>query len=135
MSSKEYEISDDSDLNRLRDKLRSLAEECEFSSYESTKLVTAAGEIFRNVLEYAGKGWVTLEISENDPPGIGTVVWDEGPGIEDVNQAMEDGYRGENSNGLGVGLPGAKRLADEFEIDSTHGDGTRVMFLVRKDAE
>lgn len=133
MKTDSYPIESDEDLNQLRDALRSVAKDCDFSDYEITKLVTSASEISRNILNYAGAGEVHLEFQGDQPDAIQLSFTDEGPGIEDVDRAMEDGYSGKESSGLGVGLPGAERLADEFEIKSTIGEGTTVTLVIRRE--
>jgi serine/threonine-protein kinase RsbT len=111
-----------------------LAAEAEFTDYETTKLVTAASEVSRNILNYAETGHAEVDFRTDDQPEIQIFFEDEGPGIDDVDRALEDGFSGEKSDGLGVGLPGAKRLADQFSIDSS-SDGTRVTIVVRKDQQ
>lgn len=133
MASENFRIESDDDLNRLREALRDFAADCEFTDYETTKIVTAASEISRNILNYAEVGEVTVEVEDDQPDRLRAIFKDEGPGIEDVDRAMEDGYSGAQSNGLGVGLPGAKRLADEFEIESTLGEGTTVTLVILRD--
>ncbi len=124
-------IENDSDINELREKLRSSAKECGFADFETTKLVTAASEISRNIVNYAKEGFLTIGCETDDVVEIRLVFEDSGPGIPDLDRAMEDGFSGEESNGLGVGLPGAERLSDEFEIDSTVGEGTTVTLVIR----
>ena len=133
MVSKDFRIESDDDLNHLREALREFAADCEFTDYETTKIVTAASEISRNILNYAEVGEVTVEVEEDDPEKLRAIFKDEGPGIEDVERAMEDGYSGDQSNGLGVGLPGAERLADEFKIQSSVGEGTTVTVVIIRD--
>jgi len=131
MTGEQYEIQTDRDLNELREQLRNHAQQLEFSGYEVTKLITASSEIARNMLEYTSGGEAHLEIDESgDQRTIAVEFVDEGPGIEDVDRAMEDGFRGETSNGLGVGLPGARRLSDEFEIESDPERGTTVTLVI-----
>jgi len=131
MVSKRLEITDDGDLNRLRQELRSVAGNCDFTNYEATKLVTAASEVSRNILDYAGNGCVSIEANQTDGY-VQTIFEDDGPGIDNVDRAMEDGYSGAESDGLGIGLPGAERLTDEFEVESSPESGTRVTLVVRK---
>lgn len=132
MTSEQFPIENDQDLNRLRERLRAIGSDCGFSDYETTKLVTAASEICRNILDYAGEGIAVIESStEGETSMVTTTFTDEGPGIEDVDRALEDGFRGETSSGLGIGLPGAKRLSDRFDIESTPGDGTTIELMVR----
>ena len=92
---------------------------------DQTKIVTAASELARNVLDYGGGGTMTIE-SLNDGPrrGVRLTFVDQGPGIADIEQALRDGFS--SGSGLGLGLGGAKRLSNEFSIDSRPGEGTRV---------
>lgn len=87
--------------------------------------MTAVSELARNMIVYAGSGRVIIEdVSDNDKQGVRVVCVDDGPGIPDITEAMEDGFT--TGNGLGLGLPGAKRLVDEFEIESQTGLGTKI---------
>lgn len=98
------------------------------SLVNQTKLITAASELVRNMLKYAGGGVVLIEIvSEGRDSGIRLTFEDKGPGIKDIDQAMKDGFS--TGKSLGVGLPGTKRLVNEFEIKSILGQGTRVSIL------
>lgn len=95
---------------------------------DQTKFVTAASELARNTLDYGGGGTVQIELVRNDhKKGVRLVFEDQGPGIADIEQAMTDGFT--TSNGMGLGLSGAKRLSHEFEIWSRPGEGTRVSIL------
>lgn len=97
-----------------------------FSLVDQTKLVTAASELGRNTIIYGGGGDVKLEgISEAARRGLRLTFSDEGPGIDDVEAALKDGFT--TGTGLGLGLGGAKRLSNEFSIDSRPGNGTRVV--------
>ena len=99
--------------------------ECGFSLVEQTKIVTAASELARNTLIYGGGGTVVLEsLDEGARRGLRLTFTDKGPGIADVARALTDGYT--TGSGLGLGLGGAKRLSNEFEISSAPGQGTRV---------
>jgi serine/threonine-protein kinase RsbT len=96
-----------------------------FSLIDQTKMVTAASELGRNTLDYGGGGTVRLEILRNGTrSGLRLTFEDKGPGIPDVEQALKDGFT--TGAGLGLGLGGAKRLCNEFEIDSRPGAGTTV---------
>jgi len=118
-------LNTDEDLVRLRRAVRARMQECGFSLIDQTKLVTAASELGRNALDYAGGGSARLEIlNEGVRTGLRLVVEDSGPGIEDIERALTDGYT--TSRGLGLGLGGARRLANEFDIRSAPGAGTRV---------
>ena len=93
-----------------------------------TKLITAASELVRNMLRYANGGQGTLEIiMQNNNKGVRLTFADKGPGIKDLKQAMQDGYS--TGKSLGLGLPGAKRLSNEFDIKSEAGKGTTVTII------
>jgi serine/threonine-protein kinase RsbT len=116
----------DADIVRMRQAVRSWAIEMAFSLVDQTKLVTAASELGRNTRIYGGGGDVTLEIVENGSRrGVRLTFVDQGPGIADVEQALKDGFT--SGGGLGLGLGGAKRLSNEFEIITAPGKGTSVM--------
>jgi serine/threonine-protein kinase RsbT len=114
------------DLLRARQLLRERAREIGLGLVEETKLVTAGSELARNILKYARPGGeMHVDVLPGDPrPGLRAVFQDRGPGISDVGLAMKDGFS--TSGSLGLGLPGAKRLVDDFEISSTPGIGTTV---------
>lgn len=119
-------VSSDADVVAAREKGRELSSRLGFSSVDLTLIVTAISEVARNILLYAKQGEILLRV-ENGHASRGIVVEavDEGPGIPDLELAMQDSYS--TSNGLGLGLPGAKRLMDEFEIESEVAKGTRVV--------
>lgn len=119
------EISVDQDVVRVRQAMRTLAVSAALSLVDQTKAVTAASELARNTLVYGGGGRAQLAIV-NGPRSCGVRVTfrDEGPGIADIERALTDGFS--TGNGLGLGLSGARRLVDEFEIDSSPGKGTSV---------
>jgi serine/threonine-protein kinase RsbT len=113
------------DVVLVRRLVREWAIELGFSLVNQTKLVTAASELARNALQHGGGGSVRLEMLNDGPRrGIRLEFADEGPGIVDLDRAMQDGYT--TGGGLGLGLGGARRLAEEFHIDSSPGQGTRV---------
>jgi serine/threonine-protein kinase RsbT len=113
------------DVVLVRQAVRTWAIDLGFSLVDQTKVVTAASELARNTVVYGGGGIVTLETLANGPRrGLRLTFLDEGPGIKDVEQALKDGFT--TGTGLGLGLSGAKRLSNEFEIVSTLGQGTRV---------
>jgi serine/threonine-protein kinase RsbT len=118
-------IRSDADVVTARQRGRAFATQLGFSSSDQTLIATAISELTRNILDYALQGEVLLAtIEESGRPGILVVARDEGPGIPDVAQAMQDGFS--TGKGLGLGLPGTKRLMDEFEIVSAVGRGTVV---------
>jgi serine/threonine-protein kinase RsbT len=119
------EIRADADVLLARQKARELAKSLKFSGSELTLIATAISEIARNIVTYAKRGQIVLRlVSQGRRRGIRVVAQDEGPGIVDIARAMEDGYS--TSSSLGLGLPGSKRLMDEFDIVSTIGKGTTV---------
>lgn len=114
------------DVVRVRQAVRTQAVEAGFSLVDQTKLITAASEIARNTVEYGGGGTLKIEtLRDGARRGIRLTFVDEGPGIADIARAMTDGYT--SGSGLGLGLSGAKRLSNEFDIQSTPGKGTRIM--------
>jgi serine/threonine-protein kinase RsbT len=113
------------DIVIVRQFVRSLTVELGFSLVDQTKIVTAASELARNTVTYGGGGWAEVAlIARDERRGVKVVFEDQGPGIPDVNKALQDGYT--TGGGMGLGLGGAKRLVNEFEISSTPGVGTRV---------
>ncbi len=112
----------------VRQLVRTWAIEGGFGLIDQTKLVTAASELARNTVDYGGGGTVRLEVLESGGRrGLRVTFEDKGPGIEDVARAMKDGYT--TGGGLGLGLGGAKRLSNEFDIWSKPGEGTRVSIV------
>ena len=119
-------ITADSDMLPARAEGRALADHLGFSRTDATLIATAISEVARNILVHAGSGEIILmPVQEHDRYGVVVVARDEGPGIRDVNAAIEEGYSGVNGSS-GLGLPGARRLMDEFELASRLGDGTTV---------
>ena len=117
-------IAADVDVVEARQQGRALAAVAGFSSGEQTVIAAAISEIARNILMSAKRGEITLSLSQNgDRQGVVIIAVDQGPGIPDIERAMQDGYS--TSGRLGLGLPGVRRLMDEFEI-SSNGGGTRV---------
>jgi serine/threonine-protein kinase RsbT len=113
------------DIVRMRQVVREHATGLGFSLVDQTKLVTAASEIARNTMIYGGGGEVAvMPLSEGARKGLRLVFTDRGPGIADIELAMKDGYT--TGGGLGLGLGGAKRLSNDFFIQSRPGEGTRV---------
>jgi serine/threonine-protein kinase RsbT len=118
-------ISMDQDVVRVRQVVRSCAVAAKLSLVDQTKIVTAASELARNTLVYGGGGTAELAIvAREGRRGVRAVFHDEGPGIADVQQALTDGYT--TGGGLGLGLSGARRLVDEFDLDTVPGAGTKV---------
>jgi serine/threonine-protein kinase RsbT len=118
-------IRSDSEVVMVRQRVRVSAVQQGFSLVDQTKMVTAASELARNVLVHGGGGTVRIELLNNGSrKGLKLTFEDRGPGIPDVSLAMRDGYS--TGGGLGLGLSGAKRLSNEFEINSKAGEGTRV---------
>jgi serine/threonine-protein kinase RsbT len=121
-------IGGESDLLRVRSALRSSAQQAGLGLTATTKLVTAGSELARNILRYAtgGQGVVSIDGTAAGPRrGVRAVFADQGPGIADLDQVMQDGYS--TAGSLGIGLPGSRRLVDEFAIDSAPGHGTTVV--------
>ncbi|HLJ21706.1 MAG TPA: anti-sigma regulatory factor [Stellaceae bacterium] len=115
----------DADVLVARQKARELAKSLKFSSSELTLIATAISEVARNIVTYAKEGEIVLHlVSKGGRRGIRVVAHDDGPGIADVARAMEDGFS--TSSSLGLGLPGSKRLMDDFDIVSALGKGTTV---------
>lgn len=118
-------IRSEPDVVLARQEVRRRAAELRFSLIDQTKMVTAASELARNTLIYGGGGEMLLEVlEEGSRTGIRLSFIDTGPGIPDIEAAMTDGFT--TGTGLGLGLGGAKRLANEFDIVSSPGQGTRV---------
>jgi serine/threonine-protein kinase RsbT len=113
------------DIVRIRQLLREQAKAIGFSLVDQTKIVTAASELARNTMIYGGGGEVEIQtLAEGARRGLRLTFIDQGPGIADVELALKDGFT--TGGGLGLGLGGAKRLCNEFSIDSRPGSGTRV---------
>jgi serine/threonine-protein kinase RsbT len=113
------------DVLLARQAVRGVASGLRFSGSELTLIATAISEVSRNIVTYAGSGEIVLRVVERgERRGILVIARDRGPGIADIERAMTDGYS--TSRGLGVGLPGSKRLMDEFEIVSAVGKGTEI---------
>lgn len=111
---------------RVRQIARERAVSQGFSLVDQTKLVTAASELARNTLEYGGGGEVLVEtLNDGSRKGVRLTFSDKGPGIPNIDLALKDGWT--SGAGLGLGLSGAKRLSNEFELESKPGEGTRVM--------
>jgi serine/threonine-protein kinase RsbT len=118
-------IAADVDVVQARLHGRELAAGAGFSTGDQTVIAAAISEIARNILMYAKRGEITLRMVPNgDRQGVEVIARDRGPGIRDIQRAMQDGYS--TSGGLGLGLPGARRLMDEFDVVSVVGEGTTV---------
>jgi serine/threonine-protein kinase RsbT len=118
-------INSDQDIVLARQKGRAMAAELGFSSGDATLIATAISELARNIVSYAGRGEITLKnVQGSSRVGILVIAEDDGPGIPDIRQALRDGFS--TSGSLGLGLPGVRRLMDEFDIASQPGQGTTV---------
>ncbi|GIF09541.1 anti-sigma regulatory factor [Actinoplanes siamensis] len=118
-------VATDQDVVRVRQLVRTVAVEAKLSLVDQTKLVTAASELARNTLVYGGGGTVEVgRVRSEIRAGIRIVFADQGPGIADLDLALTDGYT--TGGGLGLGLSGARRLVDEFAIDTAPGKGTTI---------
>jgi serine/threonine-protein kinase RsbT len=121
-------LRSDEDVVALRRHVRERAVAIALSLVDQTKLVTAASELARNTIKYGGGGVATVAIIVNGARrGVRLEFVDQGPGIKDIPQALQDGFT--TGGGLGLGLSGAKRLCDEFDIQSEAGKGTRVSLV------
>jgi serine/threonine-protein kinase RsbT len=118
-------IESSADIVAARQQARALGTRAGFSHSNLTIIATAVSEVARNIVEYAKEGEVIITlINDANKKGVEIVAADQGPGIADVSTVMRDGYS--TGKGLGIGLPGARRLMDEFEIASEMGKGTTV---------
>jgi serine/threonine-protein kinase RsbT len=118
-------INSDQDIVSARQKGRLMATELGFSTGDATLIATAISELARNIVSYARTGQITLKIVNGmNRQGISVIATDHGPGITDIRQALRDGFS--TSGSLGLGLPGVRRLMDDFEITSQPGKGTTV---------
>ncbi|MBB6095119.1 serine/threonine-protein kinase RsbT [Povalibacter uvarum] len=119
------QIRSSDDVVLIRQQVRARAAEAGLGLVDQTKIITAASELARNTLDYGGGGTMAMTmVNDGLRRGIRLVFDDKGPGIADIQQALRDGYT--TGNGLGLGLGGAKRLCNEFAIESTVGVGTRI---------
>jgi serine/threonine-protein kinase RsbT len=125
MSFARVNITSDLDILTARQAAREFAAGIGATTTEQTLLASAISEISRNIISYAQRGEITLKIIvEDGRPGVFIIARDEGPGIADVPLAMQDGFS--TSQSLGVGLPGTRRVVDEFEIETQVGKGTTI---------
>lgn len=126
MSTQSYvKILNEWDIVAARQVGRNVAKELGFGTVDQARITTTISELARNIYLYAGQGEIGIEkLWDNGRTGLRVIAEDKGPGISDIRRVMEDGYT--TSGGLGAGLPGVKRLMDEFEIDSEVGVGTKI---------
>lgn len=118
-------VTTEGDVVKVRQAVRAVAVEIKLSLVDQTKVVTAASELGRNLLIYGGGGEVQLDlVRDGVRNGIRVIFQDHGPGIPDIAQALKDGFT--SGSGMGLGLGGAKRLVNDFEIISNAAEGTRV---------
>ncbi|WP_089107349.1 anti-sigma regulatory factor [Streptomyces hyaluromycini] len=125
-----FDMVDESDLIRVRKVLRTEAEATGLNLVDTTKLITAGSELARNILNYAtgGRGRIRIEqVYHQGRRGVRATFADDGPGIEDIDQAMTDGFSTRGS--MGLGLPGARRLVDDLTLTSAAGSGTTVVIV------
>jgi serine/threonine-protein kinase RsbT len=121
-------IGSGADIMIARQEGRKLAEKLGMNGTDLTVIATAISEVARNIVDYARRGEILLRtVHQGTRRGIQVEAQDQGPGIADIDRAMQDGYS--TGRGLGLGLPGSKRLMDEFEIDSKPGKGTRIKMI------
>jgi serine/threonine-protein kinase RsbT len=122
-------IESDADVVTARQRARQLAVGLEMPSTDQTLLATAISEIARNITTYAERGEVLIDLvrDANGRRGVRVIARDDGPGIADLERALTDGYT--TGGGLGLGLPGARRLVDEFDIQTAPGEGTTVTLI------
>ncbi|WP_062350871.1 anti-sigma regulatory factor [Bacillus kwashiorkori] len=115
------------DIVAARQLGRNVAKELGFGTVDQARITTTISELARNIYLYAGNGRIIVQKIENEKVGLQIIAEDNGPGIEDIAKVMEDGYS--TSGGLGAGLPGVKRLMDEFNIESIPGEGTVIQVI------
>lgn len=119
-------VRSDLDIVTARSVARDIAKSQGFGAVDQARIATAVSELARNIFLYADSGKVTSKpVERGSRKGIEVVFEDQGPGIDNLDQVMQDGYT--TSRGMGMGLPGARRLMDEFEIQSTPGVGTTIV--------
>jgi serine/threonine-protein kinase RsbT len=129
LESKTFALEHDHDIAVARNEVRAIAAALGFRMLDQTRLATVASELARNIVKYAGRGRLIAQPTQ-DPNGrqaLRLIFEDQGPGIPNIEAAMRDGFS--TGRGLGKGLPGSKRLVDEFKIESEIGQGTRVTVL------
>jgi serine/threonine-protein kinase RsbT len=122
------EVRTSQDVVKVRQEVRNRAVALGFSLVDQTKFVTAASEIARNTIDHGGGGTVRIEtLLEAGKRGLRLIFEDQGPGIADIKLALQDGYT--TGSGMGMGLPGSKRLSSEFSVESNVGKGTKVTLV------
>lgn len=118
-------IQSDLDIVAARMAARDMAKTMGFGAIDQARIATAISELARNIYLYAGEGTVTVgEVQQGARKGLEVICEDEGPGIEDIGLVMQDGYT--TSKGMGMGMPGARRLMDDFDVISIVGEGTKI---------
>jgi serine/threonine-protein kinase RsbT len=118
-------ITNEWDIVAARQLGRNVAKELGFGTVDQARITTAISELARNIYLYAGHGQICIEkLFDGGKKGVRIIALDDGPGINDLRKVMEDGYS--TSGGLGAGLPGVKRLMDEFDVESVPGEGTDI---------
>ncbi|HEY0077381.1 MAG TPA: anti-sigma regulatory factor [Pyrinomonadaceae bacterium] len=129
MQSKLIALENEHDIAVARVEVRQLAAAMGFRLIDQTRLVTVTSELARNIVKYARRGRMIVQPTTNDAGrgGLRLIFEDSGPGIPNIDSAMRDGFS--TGRGLGKGLPGSKRLVDEFQIESVLGAGTRVTIV------
>lgn len=124
VSTEQIPVKAEPDVVTARRRVREVSSQLGFSLVDQTKVVTAASELARNTIIYGGGGTMTVESLNGPRLGLRLIFEDTGPGISDIEMALRDGFT--TGSGLGLGLGGAKRLVNEFEIDSRVGKGTKI---------
>ena len=128
LSKDTIEVIRESDVVFVKNRVKEVAVKIKMGLVNQTRLITAASELLRNMMRYANGGKCTIEVvSSGRTNGIRLTFTDRGPGIPDIAKAMEDGFS--TGKSLGLGLPGTKRLVNEFNIKSTVGEGTTVTII------
>ncbi len=126
MDEQMVKVKDDTDIIHTRSIVRQMAVEIGFSELDQTRITTAISELARNIIVHANCGEVIIrEVQKGGRKGLEIICKDDGPGIVDIDQAMREGYT--TSGGLGIGMTGARRLMDEFHVESAVGVGTTVV--------
>jgi serine/threonine-protein kinase RsbT len=133
LESKSIALKSERDISNARAQVRVIAAALGFRLIDQTRLATVASELSRNVIKYGGGGQLIAQptLESDGRSGLRLIFEDKGPGIEDIEAAMRDGFS--TGRGLGKGLPGSKRLVDEFKIESEMGLGTRITVVSWRD--